>query len=83
MAVGNRREEAWEYLTILEAEHGRLAALGGEGWELVAIGGEPRAQRLFLKRRIADFQDRVTNEQRARYYRAIGLDPDAADGQRP
>ena len=31
----------WEYLTVPETERDRLADLGREGWELVAIGGGP------------------------------------------
>ena len=46
-----------------------LAALGAQGWELVAVlpaaGGEPVC---YFKRSAADFRDRVTLEQKRRYY---------------
>jgi hypothetical protein len=73
-------DDAWDYLVIAERERDRLPSLGREGWELVAVGGEPADQRLYLKRRITSLRDRVTAEQRAHYYRSLGLDPNADAG---
>lgn len=69
-------EIGWEYLVIPEAERDRLEALGREGWELTAAGGDAGEPRLYLKRRAADLRERVTQEQRAVYYRSLGLDPE-------
>ncbi|HEX2280240.1 MAG TPA: hypothetical protein VHG52_00630 [Thermomicrobiales bacterium] len=66
----------WEYLTLPETERDRLAHLGTEGWELVAIGGAPDERLLYLKRPAQIFAARVTTEQRNRYYMARGLDPE-------
>ena len=65
----------WEYLTLPEAERHRLPQLGMEGWELVAIGGDPSQRLLYLKRPIQSLRERVTTEQRNRYYVSRGLDP--------
>jgi hypothetical protein len=73
-------DDAWDYLVISEAERDRLPALGREGWELVAVGGESADQRLYLKRRVPSLRERVTAEQRAHYYRSLGLDPDGIVG---
>ena len=66
----------WEYLTLLETERDRLAQLGTEGWELVAIGGGPDERLLYLKRPAQSLSSRVTTEQRNRYYVSRGLDPE-------
>ena len=66
----------WEYLTLPEAERDRLAHLGAEGWELVAIGGGPDERLLYLKRPAQCLAARVTTEQRDRYYVSRGLDPE-------
>jgi hypothetical protein len=66
----------WEYLTVPETERNRLADLGREGWELVAIGGGPDERLLYFKRPIQSLAARVTTEQRNRYYASRGLDPE-------
>ena len=66
----------WEYLTVPETERDRLADLGMEGWELVAIGGDGDDRLLYLKRPVQSLRERVTIEQRNRYYRSRGLDPE-------
>lgn len=68
---------------IPETERERLAALGREGWELVAIGGDGQEQRLYLKRQEADLRERVTQEQRIHYYRSLGLDPSTPTERQP
>jgi hypothetical protein len=65
----------WEYLTLPETERDRLPQLGMEGWELVAIGGDPDERLLYLKRPAQSLSARVTTEQRNRYYVSRGLDP--------
>jgi hypothetical protein len=65
----------WEYLTLLETDRDRLPHLGMEGWELVAIGGDPDDRLLYLKRPVQSLRERVTIEQRNRYYLSRGLDP--------
>jgi hypothetical protein len=67
---------SWEYLTVPEAERHRLPLLGDEGWELVAIGGDPGEHVLYLKRPAQSLRERVTSEQRDRYYIKRGLDPE-------
>ena len=66
----------WEYLTLPETERDSLPQLGMEGWELVAIGGAPDARVLYFKRPAQSLSERVTAEQRNRYYLSRGLDPE-------
>ena len=66
----------WEYLTVPESERNRLPKLGAEGWELVAIGGDPGEHVLYLKRLSPSLKSRVTTEQRNRYYVSRGIDPE-------
>jgi len=65
----------WEYLMVPETERDRLADLGLEGWELVAVGGSPDERVLYLKRPAQSLRARATTEQRNRYYESRGLDP--------
>ncbi len=65
----------WEYLTVPEGERHRLSALGEEGWELAGVGGNSDEPLLYLKRPGLDYRERVTVEQRNRYYTFRGLDP--------
>ena len=65
---------AWEYLTLEERDRDRLPALGEVGWELAGVGGEADEPILYLKRPAMDFRDRVTLDQRRRYYDLLGLD---------
>jgi hypothetical protein len=74
---------AWEYLSIPEADWERLAELGSDGWDLVAVGGPPDERVLYLKRPAPSFRERVTLDQRAAYLRSRGLDPrDEPQGSR-
>ena len=66
----------WEYLMLPEVERLRLAQLGLEGWELVAVGGGTDERLLYLTRPIQGLSARVTTEQRNRYYLSRGLDPE-------
>lgn len=72
---------AWAYLTLPESERDRLGALGGEGWELVGVGGDADEGVLYLKRAALDFRERVTMEQRRRYYEALGLEARGDEGR--
>lgn len=65
----------WEYLTLPESERERLNALGGEGWELTGVGGSAGEGVLYLKREVLSFRERVTLDQRDRYYASLGLEP--------
>jgi hypothetical protein len=40
------------------------------------VTGDTPTDALYLKRRPLDFRSRVTLEQKARYYRALGLAPE-------
>jgi hypothetical protein len=66
----------WEYRTIETADDAELRELGAEGWELV--GGNDAGW--VLKRPVADFRERVTLDQRRRYFALWGIDIDAVDG---
>lgn len=75
---------AWDYLTLEERDRDRLPALGEAGWELAGVGGEAEGRLLYLKRPAMDFRERVTLDQRRRYYASLGLDPGSetdADGR--
>jgi hypothetical protein len=64
----------WEYLIVPELERHQLSGLGEEGWELVGLGGSSDERMLYLKRPGQDFRERVTIEQRTRYYQSRGRD---------
>ena len=68
---------AWEYHALPETERHELAALGMEGWELVALGGEPGERLLYLKRPALGFRERITLDQRRAYFNALGLEQPA------
>ena len=67
---------AWEYrcgsFSPQSAEE-EIQRLGDEGWELVGVVPEGSGIRLFLKRPGLDFRERVTLEQKRRYYLQFGL----------
>ncbi len=64
----------WEHLTVSGNEN--LAQLGQQGWELVAVLEKPGELPLFYFKRPAEsFRDRVTREQKHRYYAKLGLTP--------
>ena len=72
---------AWDYLTLPEQQRERLAELGRDGWELVGVGGDADYRLLYLKRPALSFRERVTLDQRHRYFDSFGLDPSPhADG---
>ena len=65
----------WEYLTVTGDAETHLATLGREGWELVAVAGPANAPSLFFKRPAPTFRERVTLDQKRRYYAALGRSP--------
>jgi len=63
----------WEYCQ--SRDFGALAALGRQGWELVAAlpapaGGEAI---FYLKRPAPNLRERVTADQKQRYYAQLGI----------
>ena len=65
---------AWEYLTIQRDAGTDLAALGRDGWELVGVA---EGSTLYFKRPGLDFRERVTLDQKRRYYALWGKGLDA------
>ena len=67
----------WEYRIVDEQDEPDLAALGREGWELVGVADGDGAVRLYFKRPGLDFRERVTLDQKRRYYGLWGkmVDP--------
>lgn len=53
----------------------RLNALGSAGWELAGIDDRDGTTYVF-RRPVQSFVERVTLEQRARYYESLGLVPE-------
>ena len=71
--------QTWEYRTVEgDLSEAALAALGREGWELVGSGPGEHG-RLYFKRPGLDFRERVTLDQKRRYYALWGL-PVAEEG---
>jgi hypothetical protein len=67
--------QRWKYRVEMAIQIDKLNALGAEGWELAGVDERDRTKFIF-KRPAHSFVERVTLEQRARYYESIGLDPD-------
>ena len=69
---------AWEYKVVEGAAD--LAALGGAGWELVSVVASPAGvPTLYLKRPAPSFRDRVTLDQKRRYYGRLGIPLEEGD----
>ena len=66
----------WEYRIEHDPSEAALAALGADGWELTASDGL-HFGRFIFRRPGQTFVERVTLEQRARYYDSLGLDPES------
>jgi hypothetical protein len=66
----------WEYRVERDLSDDALAALGADGWELTASDGLD-VGRFIFRRPALSFVERVTLEQRARYYETLGLDPES------
>ncbi len=67
----------WEYRIESSIPVETLNELGRNGWELVATD-DPEETGFVFKRPAQSFVERVTLEQRARYYKSRGLDPEKA-----
>jgi hypothetical protein len=67
----------WEYRVERDLSDAALAALGADGWELTASDGL-NFGRFIFRRPALSFVERVTLEQRARYYESLGLDHGAS-----
>jgi hypothetical protein len=69
--------ESWEYHVVVlsRADEEQLNRLGDEGWELVAVvaEGQPASSIFYFKRPALNFRERVTLDQKHRYYRQRGL----------
>ena len=57
----------WEYHLEPIVDADALNGLGADGWELIAI--DPHHGGYVFKRPLPSFRDRVTLEQKTRYYR--------------
>jgi hypothetical protein len=64
----------WEYRVENIASAEMLSGLGADGWELIAVD-ECNSGHIIFRRPAQSFVERVTLEQRARYYESLGLDP--------
>lgn len=62
----------WEYRVTTSVEE--LARLGREGWGIVSMVVEPGSgtHTYYLARAAQSFRDRVTLEQKQRYYASLG-----------
>ncbi|GIW04504.1 MAG: hypothetical protein KatS3mg059_1124 [Thermomicrobiales bacterium] len=80
-------ERTWEYRITVGLDEAALNALGAEGWELVAVTGDTLgtdSPTLFFKRPGLSFRERVTIDQKQRYFSAWGLGAaESGSGERP
>jgi hypothetical protein len=60
----------WEYRVIDRPDESALNQLGESGWELVGVDDGKG----FLKRPVPSFKERVTTDQKRRYYATWGRD---------
>ena len=64
----------WEYRKAGAGDAGLdLDALGREGWEMVGAVEVGGVATLYFKRPVAGLRERVTLDQKRRYYEAMGL----------
>jgi hypothetical protein len=63
-SVCGEHHQRWEYRVASDLDEIALNGLGGEGWELVGINRGA----FYLKRPELSFRERVTLEQKQRYY---------------
>lgn len=68
--------QRWEYRFELAIQIEKLNALGADGWELAGVDERDRTKFIF-KRPAQTFVERVTLEQRARYYESLGLEQES------
>ncbi len=68
-----KQMQRWEYRFELAMQIEKLNALGADGWELAGVDERDRTKFIF-KRPAQSFVERVTLEQRARYYESLDLE---------
>jgi hypothetical protein len=66
----------WEYRVAPHLDETALNELGLDGWELVAVAGET----FYLKRSRLGFRERVTLDQKRRYYALWGRREESRQG---
>ncbi|WP_257348901.1 hypothetical protein [Pseudalkalibacillus decolorationis] len=59
----------WEYM--ITVDDGEISELGIQGWELVSVVQQNNEVKLYFKRPIQSFRDRITCEQRDAVYRDL------------
>ena len=72
----------WEYVVIVGPDQAWLTELGDEGWELAGVAAGEDGPTCYFKRPALDFRERVTLDQKRRYYAALGTPlpaPEAAE----
>jgi hypothetical protein len=69
---------AWEYRTERSADTLDLDAMGREGWELVGVTAGEGV--MVFKRPGLSFRERVTLDQKRRYYALWGIEMGDGDG---
>ena len=77
----NASGQTWEYLTIDGGmPSADLTALGQEGWELAGIAAGEGTPTFYFKRPMQSLslRERVTLDQKRRYYDAMGLAVEAS-----
>lgn len=67
-----RDHPTWEYRIAPDLTEADLNRLGGEGWDLVAVGADGAIPVFYLKRPRLDFREQVTLDQKARYVGGAG-----------
>jgi hypothetical protein len=63
----------WEYRWVTEGDGTTLESLGSDGWELVGVVASNGSTRLCFKRPGLDLRDRITLDQKRRYYERVGI----------
>ena len=62
----------WEYMVTENDE--RLSELGNAGWELVSAIQQKTGIKLYFKKPVQSFRDRITDDQRKSVYKDFNLE---------
>ncbi|PXY55387.1 hypothetical protein [Virgibacillus profundi] len=62
----------WEYMITENDE--RLSELGSAGWELVSAIKQKTGIKLYLKKPVQSFRDRITVDQRKEVYKDFNME---------